>query len=142
MRTWKRIAIALCAYVALVAAFEAFVVWSGRAHAERGVEADDWAIALTTIDPRAGRRDAIVAGVEVDGRLYVAANHWPRAWYARAVAHPDVEVTRGDAPPRPYRAVPIHDAERDRVAAASALPGVVRVLTGFPPRRFLRLDPR
>ncbi len=142
MKALQRIARVALAYVALVVAFEAFVGVMGRQHAARGVAADDWALALTTTGPDGERRDAVVAGVEIDGRLYVAANHWPRAWYGRALAHPEVEVTRGGQAALPFRAVPIAGDERDRVAAAYDLPLFIRVLTGFPPRRFLRLDPR
>jgi hypothetical protein len=32
--------------------------------------------------------------IDYDGRLFVAANHWPRAWYDRALENPNVSVTR------------------------------------------------
>jgi hypothetical protein len=38
--------------------------------------------------------------------------------------------------------VPISGEERDRVARVYSLPFAARLLTGFPPRAFLRLDPR
>jgi hypothetical protein len=142
MKALKRIALVFCAYVALVAAFETFVSVMGRQHAARGVAEGDWALALTTTGTDGARRDAVVAGVEVDGHLYVAANHWPRAWYVRAVAQPDVAVKRGGDPARPFRAAAVTGAERSRVVAAYRLPLFMRALTGFPPRRFLRLDPR
>lgn len=41
-----------------------------------------------------------------------------------------------------YRALHVQGAELERVALRYAVPFVVRVLTGFPPREFLRLDPR
>ena len=65
----------------------------------------------------------------------------PRAWYDRALANPEVQVTqeggKGD-----YRAVPVDGEEHARVDAENGLPVFFRILTGFPPRVFLRLDPR
>jgi hypothetical protein len=73
--------------------------------------------------------------------VYVAANHWPRAWYDRALKNPDVQATidgrKGD-----YRAVPVEGNEHERVDGAHSLPLGFRILTGFPPRYFVRLDPR
>jgi hypothetical protein len=82
-----------------------------------------------------------VSRLTSDGHLYVAANHWPRAWYDRASKNPQVQVTldgkRGD-----YTAVPVTGAEHDRVERENSLGLVFRILTGFPPRYFVRLDPR
>jgi hypothetical protein len=113
----------------------------GGRHAERGVQAgEDWLV-ITTVDTDGTVRDTVVAGVESGGQLYVAANHWPRAWYHRAVERPDVEVARaGEKSAR--RAVPVTGEERDRVARDGSIPWAIRFLTGFPPRSFLRLDPR
>ena len=41
-----------------------------------------------------------------------------------------------------YRAVPVTGVEHDRVAGDNNLGVVFRILTGFPPRYFVRLDPR
>ena len=71
----------------------------------------------------------------------MAANHWPRAWYRRALMNPEVQVTM-DGEKRDYRAVPVTGVEHDRVEAEHRAPVVFRILTGFPPRYFLRLDPR
>ncbi len=38
---------------------------------------------------------AISAPIDEDERLNLSANHWQRAWFRRAHAHPDVEVERG-----------------------------------------------
>ena len=83
----------------------------------------------------------MLAYVESDGRLYVAANHWPRAWYHRALKNPKVRVTR-NGEGADYLAVPVTGAELDRIRVEYRMPTVVRFLTGFPPRSFLRLDPR
>ena len=137
-RLVKRLAVLLVAYVGLVVAFESFVVFMGRRQAARGVEPGE--LLITTTDAEGSRR-AVVAGVEVDGQLYVAANHWPRGWYYRVVRNPDVEVTRRGKS-MACRAVPVTGAERARVSQEYTLPWLLRFLTGFPPRSFLRLSPR
>ena len=96
--------------------------------------------------PRGARVEAVsdrVPGrVESQGQLFVGANHWPRAWYQRALANPNVQVTL-DGETADYLAVPATQEERDRLLAISSVPfAVARFLTGFPPRGLLRLDPR
>jgi hypothetical protein len=88
-----------------------------------------------------GRTNTVVAGVESDDRLYVSTNHWFRGWYHRALENPDVEITRGGERIE-LRAVPVAGSERERIARVYRLPWIIRLLTGFPPRAFLRLDAR
>ena len=136
----KVLAIGVATYLVVVAAFECLVVVMGKRQADSGIGPDEnWLVITTT--GAAGSQDTVVAGVESGGRLYVAANHWPRGWYQRAVENPDVEVTSAGKR-APYRAVPVTGAERGRISRDYSLPWVVRFLTGFPPRSFLRLDPR
>ena len=72
--------------------------------------------------------------------MYVAANHWPRQWYNRALENPNVGITfQGET--TQYTAAPISGTEHDKVNSEHALPFVFRMLTGFPPRYLLRLDP-
>ena len=85
--------------------------------------------------------DRVLAHLESSGQLYVAANHWPRAWYNRALENPNVQVTL-DGEKGNYRAVPVTREEHDRVNGENSLGMSFRILTGFPPRYFLRLDPR
>ena len=126
-------------YVALVFAFGSFVVFQGQSHAERGVgEDEDW-IVLTTKDHAGNELDSILAGVEVDGKLYVAANHWPRTWYYRAVENQRV-VVEIQGVRAEYQAVPLNQAEHEQVVREYSMPLIFRFLTGFPPRRFLRLE--
>ena len=83
----------------------------------------------------------MLSPIEDDGTLFVAANHWPRAWYRRALANPDVSVTRtGET--RKYQAVPVSEQERERLLDDSGFPKFAYLFTGFAPRQFLRLDPR
>jgi hypothetical protein len=140
MKALKTLAIVLAVYVGIFVAFETLVVVMGKRQAEHGLQPGEQFIVITTTDS-GGSRDTVIGSVDVDGKTYVAANHWPRGWYDRAVAHPDVEITRAGAR-APYHAVVVDGDERDRVAAGYRLPFVVRFLTGFPPRSYLRLDPR
>ncbi len=66
-------------------------------------------------------------------------NHWPRAWYHRALENPNVRVTR-EGETTDYRAVPVSEQERERLLDDSGFPLVAYVFTGFAPRQFLRLD--
>jgi hypothetical protein len=137
----KPLGFVLLGYIALVVAFECFVGFMGSRHAQRGLAPGESWVVIATRGADDAARHSVVAGVEVDGRLYVAANHWPRRWYRRALAQPDVEVTRGGEKSR-YRAIAVAGEERERVARGYRLPFFLRVLAGFPPRAFLRLDPR
>jgi len=141
MRVVKLIAIALGIYLALVVAFESLVGVMGARHANRGVQPGESWLVIKTTDADGNTNDTVVAGVESGGQLYVAANHWPRGWYNQAVKNPDVEITRGGEKTA-RRAVPVAGEERVRIARDYTMPWALRFLTGFPPRSFLRLDPR
>ena len=133
MKAIKWIGIALAAYVAIVVVFESLI---GVIQPEAGD-----VLVITTFDGEGSGGDRVVSRLESDGQLYVAANHWPRAWYRRALENPDVEVTIEGAKAE-RRAVPVSGAEHERVDAANSLGVGFRFVTGFPPRYFLRLDPR
>ena len=133
MKAFKWIVILLLAYVGLVVAFESMI----------GIlqPAGDGTLVITTTDGGGASSDRVVSRLESGGSLYVAANHWPRAWYERALENPQVEVTlegtRGD-----YLAVPVVGDEHDRVDGEHSLPLLFRFVTGFPPRYLIRLDPQ
>lgn len=125
--------IAIVVYVVIVAAFESLLGFLQPAAGST--------LVLTTFDPDGTPHDRVVSRLESDGKLYVAANHWPRAWYRRALRNPDVHATV-DGMKREYRAVPITGAEHERVEREHPHSLGFRILTGFPPRYFVRLDPR
>lgn len=133
MRILKIVLVFALVYVGVVVAFESFI----------GVlqPANESTLVITTFEPDGSARERVVSRLTSDGKIYVAANHWPRAWYERALANPDVQATI-DGNKADYRAVPVTGAEHDRVDADNSLPLVVRILTGFPPRYFVRLDPK
>ena len=98
-------------------------------------------IVLSTFDAEGKPHERVLSPIDLDEQLFVAANHWPRAWYRRALANPEVRVARGGKL-TDYRAVPVSEAERERLFDASGFPMVAYLFTGFAPREFLRLDPR
>jgi len=129
----KIVLAALIAYVAIVAVFESMIgVFQPTSQST---------LVITTSDDMGKPNERVVARLESDGHMYVAANHWPRAWYHQALANPNVEITI-DGDKAPYLAVPVTGAEHDRVQADNPTGFGFRLLTGFPPRYFLRLDPR
>ena len=132
MKALKYIAILLAAYIALVAVFE-----SAIGFLQPQSEAT---LVITTTDASGATRQRVVSRLDSAGHIYVAANHWPRAWYNEVLQHPDVQVTQAGKTAA-YRAVPVTAQEHDRVDSEHALGLGIRVLTGFPPRRFVRLDP-
>ncbi|MDH3206586.1 MAG: nitroreductase family deazaflavin-dependent oxidoreductase [Gemmatimonadota bacterium] len=132
MKALKWIVISLIAYAGLVMTFESLL---GTLQPAGG-----GTLVITTTDASGTTHDRVVSRLESGGRLYVAANHWPRAWYRRALDNPTVRVALEGAS-GDYEAVPVTDAEHISVNRDNELGLVFRVLTGFPPRYFLRLDP-
>lgn len=102
--------------------------------------AGEGTLVITTTSADGTQNDRVVARLESEGRLYVAANHWPRAWYTRALENPSVQITL-DGEKRDYHAVLVNGDEHDRVDDEHSLPVAFRIVTGFPPRYFVRLDP-
>ena len=133
MKALKIVAIVVVVYVGIVVAFESLI---GYFQPTAGST-----LVITTFDGDGTPHDRVVSRLESDGQLYVAANHWPRAWYNRALENPELLVTF-DGEQGDYRAVPVAGAEHDRVDAENSLGVAFRILTGFPPRYFVRLDPR
>jgi hypothetical protein len=133
MKAVKILGVVVVLYVGLVVAFESLL-----GYAQPGRERS---VVIVTVDPDGTKHDRVVSRVDSDGKLYVAANHWPRAWFKRALANPDVEA-KIDGALGNYVAVPVESDEEARVNADKPLPLMIRILTGFPPRHFLRLDPR
>ena len=132
MRALRRIALLVLIYIAVIATFESLLGYfqpSGQG-----------SLVITTADEDGTRHDRVLARLQSDGELFVAVNHWPRAWYGRALENPSVQVSV-DGVTGAYLAVPATDEEHDRVNRENSLGIVFRILTGFPPRYFLRLDP-
>lgn len=133
MKIVKILAITLLVYVGIVVIFESLLGYFQPA--------GQGTLVIVTTDSDSNTNDRVLAHIESDGQLYVAANHWPRAWYSQALQNPNVEaIVNGER--GAYLAVPIEGTEHDRVNSESSLGTIFRILTGFPPRYLLRLDPR
>ena len=128
----KIIVILLALYALLVLLFESSLGYFQPESAST--------LQIATINADGTVNQRILARIDSAGQLYVAANHWPRAWYREALATPSVEVNL-ESGQGSYIAVPVEGAEHDSVNADSSLGLMFRILTGFPPRYFLRLDP-
>ena len=133
MKVVKVLLILALVYVGIVVLFESLIGYFQPEGAGT--------LTIITTDGQGDAHDRVLSRLESNGQLYVAVNHWPRAWYRQVLENPNVEVEL-DGERRDYRAVPVDGAEHDRVDAEHPLGWAVRVLTGFPPRYFVRLEPR
>lgn len=126
----------LIVYIGLVVAFESMI---GFLQPEQGN-----VLTIVTTGDDGVANDRVLARIDDGGQIFVSANHWPRAWYNEALSNPNVDVALegGDGPRGAYTAVSISGAEADRLQEAHAHPFAFRFITGFPPRYFLRLDPK
>lgn len=124
----------LIGYVALIVAFESLM---GIVQPEQGQ-----VLKITTTGDDGVENDRVVSWLDDNGTIFVSANHWPRAWYKEAVANPQVRVSI-EGQSRDYLAVSVDDdAEWERLDTKFAHPFLFKVITGFPPRLFLRLEPK
>jgi hypothetical protein len=126
------VSIVVLGYVGFVALAEGLIGYI-QPHMDEGVT-------LTTTDAEGRTSERRLAGAKLEGKLYVASNHWLRGWYNRALAHPSVLVDV-DGVRAAYEAVPVEAEERDRIADAYRMGFVLRFICGFAPSKFLRLDP-
>jgi len=131
-KTIRTFLILLLSYVLLVVIFESALGYFQPENVST--------LQISTLDDEDNLSSRIVVRIEREGNLYVAANHWPRAWYREALAKPSVQIVSELEQGR-YLAVPVDGDEHDRVNADHSLGLMFRILTGFPPRYFLRLDP-
>ncbi len=129
----KVILIVFVAYAGLVGVFASML---GIFQPER-----ETTLVITTTDADGDTHDRVLARLDSNDELFVAANLWPRAWYRRALENPNVQVRlagqRGD-----YLAVPATDEEHDRLQREHNTGIVYRFRVGFAPRYFFRLEPR
>lgn len=132
MKAVKIVVVLFLVYVGIVVLFESSLGYFQPA--------DERSLVIGTTDEQGNAHARVVSRLDSAGKLYVAANHWPRAWYTQALQHPDVRVTM-DGQTGDYRAIPVSGEEHQRLQTEHALGVGVRILTGFPPRYFLRLDP-
>ncbi len=119
-------------YVGIIVAFESLLGYFQPAN--------ESTLVITTTDEGGTTNDRVLARLESNGQLFVAANHWPRAWYKQALENPSVQVAL-DGEKEAYLAIPVTAEEHDRVNSENSTGIAFRILTGFAPRYFVRLDP-
>ena len=131
MKILKIISISLVVvYVGLVILFESWLGYSQPTNTN--------SLVITTFDDQEEKK-RVLSAVNNDNKLYVSANHWPRAWYRQALSNPNVEVYyKGEM--NSYLAVPVEGKQHVKLKEEHAHSLTFRILTGFPPRYFLRLD--
>ncbi len=127
----KATLIVLVAYIGIVVLFESSL---GFFQPEAGNT-----IVITTFDNEGGSYQRVVSLLQSGGTEYVAVNHWPRAWYRRVRDNGRIHKTQ-DGLETVHQGVIVSGAEYDRVQADNPTGFVFRLLTGFPPRYFVRLD--
>ena len=128
------IAIAL-SYVAIVVVFETLLA----SFQPRG----DDNLVITYTDSNGNPSNRVLSLFESDGEIYLAANHWPRAWFRTVQENPNVHIEFGGALSQQsgeYLAVPISEEDRTNILADNPSSLVLRFLMGFPRREFLRLE--
>ncbi|NKB98240.1 MAG: hypothetical protein GKR90_07065 [Pseudomonadales bacterium] len=133
----KILVIVLALYVGLVVVFESLLGY----YQPRGEEN----LVITLTEDDGSKTERVLSLFESQGELYLAANHWPRAWFSQVKENPDVHIEFGgahSAESGDYTTVLVSGADHDRVLADNELPFVARFLMGFPPREFMRLDAR
>ncbi|MCH7742102.1 MAG: nitroreductase family deazaflavin-dependent oxidoreductase [Proteobacteria bacterium] len=134
MKAIKIITILFLVYVGIVILFESLLGYFQPANQST--------LVITTTNRDGITNDRVLARLESDDQLYVSANHWPRAWYNQAIENPNVQIVfdgeKGD-----YLAVPVtNEAEHERVDGGNRHSIGFRILTGFAPRYFIRLEVR
>lgn len=133
MKVVKFVVVLFLVYAGIVITFESLIGYFQPA--------GESTLVMTITDDDGTPNDRVLALIRSGGKLYVSANHWPRAWYNQALENPKVLVTL-DGAKRNYLAVPATEEEHDRVNQEHPHGIMFLVLTGFPPREFIRLDPR
>ena len=131
-KTLKIVLILIGLYAASVALFESML---GYFQPENQAT-----LVVTTFDAADVGADRVLVRIEHEGELFVAVNHWPRQWYGRLLDNDQVRVRFEDVDAR-YTASKVLEAEQAALDTARPLGLGFRVLTGFPPRYFVRLTP-
>ena len=87
MKALKIVGAALAVYVGIVALFESSL---GYFQPE-----PPGSLTITTTDEDGNTHDRVLTELASGGKVYVAVNHWPRAWYRRTLVNPNVQALAG-----------------------------------------------
>ena len=100
-------------------------------------------IIIATYDEGNERHERVLSLREMDNEKYISANHWPRAWYRQALVNPNVEIKlAGEERFANFLAVPLENAEDERIRERFKPSFRAQLRMGFAPREYLRLEPR
>lgn len=131
MKVLKIIVFLILGYLLTVAAFESWLAYSQPSGQST--------LLIITTDSNGTEHERVLSRINDNGNIYVSANHWPRRWYKQALARPEIKVKLTEESQK-YRAVPVEGEKNDRLQRDYKHSLGFRILTGFPPRYFLRLD--
>lgn len=123
--------------------FIGYVAWVAHFEVRLGINQPTYqshTLVITTTKADGSTHDRVLSRLQDGHHLYVAANHWPRAWYKQALENPKVKVTM-DGETRDYLAVPMRGDKDEYMKERFPMSFRGRLKMGFPPRYFLRLDP-
>ena len=137
MNRYVKILLILAAvYVGLVVVFESLLGY----YQPKGEEN----LVITLTEDDGSKTERVLSLFQSEGELYLAANHWPRAWFRQVLKNPNVHIEfggeRADQSGN-FVAVPIDGADHDRVLNDNRIQFFGRFIMGFPPREFVRIDP-
>lgn len=128
----KRILMVVAVYVGIVVLFESSL---GFFQPEAGNT-----VVITTFDEDNIPHQRVVSLLSSGDSQYVAVNHWPRAWFRRVRNNGRIHMLN-EGRTAEHTAVIVSGSEHDQVQQDNPTGLVFRLLTGFPPRYFVRLDP-
>lgn len=133
MKALKWLGIALVAYVGIVVLFESLIGYFQPAN--------EATLSLTVYEEDGAPHHRVLSRIEREDDIYVAVNHWPRAWFHALQENPNVQVAFGDRDFAGTAVVVDDPTEITRIKGGRSVPLFFRFLTGFPPRYYVRLDP-
>ena len=132
-KKWPKIIfIVALVYVGIVALFESSLGFLQRQAGNT--------VVITTFDGNDMPHQRVVSLLSSEGKQYIAANHWPRAWFRQVRANGKIHMLY-EGVETEHQGVVVTGAEHDQVQRDNPTGIVFRLLTGFPPRYFVRLDP-
>lgn len=137
MNRYVKILLILAAvYIGLVVVFESLLGY----YQPKGEEN----LVITLTEDDGSKTERVLSLFQSDGELYLAANHWPRAWFRQVLKNPNVHIEFGGEradQSGDFVAIPIDGADHDRVLNDNRIPFFGRFIMGFPPREFVRIEP-
>lgn len=132
MKAFKTASFALLAYVGIVILFESSLGYFQPRNENT--------LLLSMQDTFGQTHDRVLSPFELNDELYVAVNHWPRQWYKRLRANPSVTLVYQGESKQVLAVTVTETAELSQITEAYQLGFLFRLLTGFPPRAFVRLE--